>query len=82
MENVLLIYVTAFGIAASVLAIYAMRSDEARSRKWARVRVRVDENSNRQFPKPEDEEMETRSPLQWLLLGGMFLLILLLANAA
>jgi hypothetical protein len=82
MENILLIYVTAFGIAASVLAIFAMRSDESRSRKWVRVRVRVDENSNRQFPKPDEEEVETHGPLQWLLLGGMFLLIILLANAA
>lgn len=81
MENILMVYVTAFGIVISVLALYAVRGDETLSRKWSRVRVRSDENPRRQVPEPE-EEVDTHSPLQWLLLGGMFLLLILLANAA
>jgi len=73
---------TAGLIVISVLALYVMRGDETLSRKWSRVRVRIDENPRRQGREPEEEEVDTHSPLQWLLLGGMFLLLVMLANAA
>ena len=82
MEQLLLVQFLMIGIALTFAVFFIARSDESLSRKWARVRVRVDDSMRRQVPDPPDEEkFEQPRFLEWTIFVGIILLILtFLAN--
>ena len=69
------------GLALAFVLFSLSRSDEARPRKWARVRVWVDDNHKQGMP-PPNEEMDTEPRMDWWLLSAAVLLIIIIMEAA
>lgn len=82
MESLLWVYLILFGAALTVVLLLLLRSDEAHSRKYAKVRVEVDERSRRSSLPPPDEEGENPAALNWWLFAAALLLILMFLNEA
>jgi hypothetical protein len=84
MESFFLIYITVMGLALTMIAFSVIiRSDETVSRKWAKVRVRVDEfRRDPRVSEPHDEGFDRRPFTGWLVAGAALLLIaIILGNA-
>jgi hypothetical protein len=70
------------GLALAFVLFALSRSDEARPRKWARVRVWVDDNRKQGMPPPPNEELDTGPRIDWLLFSAALLLLIILVDAA
>jgi hypothetical protein len=70
-----------FGLALAFVLFAVSRSDEARPRKWAKVRVWADDNRKQRMP-PPNEEFETKPRIDWLLLSASVLLFIIVLDAA
>lgn len=78
MEKTLLVYTVLFSIALTTAGLMAMRSDQSSTQHLARVRVRVDDH-RRERPEPPEEEFDPQNKLEWLAIGFVVILILMLA---
>ncbi len=81
MENAFLIYGTIAAVAVGFFVFHAARSDESYARKWAKVRVPVDERSRKHIEDHPEDDHENVLPLEWLMIGFGFVLVVLLLNA-
>jgi hypothetical protein len=82
MHTVLLVYGFAFVLILVVAAFLAMGNGPSLSRKFARIRVRLDERRRQRFQEPTEDEFEIIPLLEWLALGVVLLLLLLLLARA
>ena len=80
MEQGLLMFFVTAGVILAVLLLFITRSDEARSRRFARQRIWVDDRRRGRLP--PDDEFETSSPLEYIAFFAAFLLILFLLREA
>lgn len=82
MATFLSVYGVVFGVALVVAMLMMAQKDESTSHKWAKVWVRNDDKDRRRLPEQRDEdEYEAKPGLEWLILGGILLLtVLLLGN--
>ncbi len=79
MEKILPVY----GMAAAVMlaAIFlALRSNGSLLHKWAKIRLRTDENRHKGFHEPHEEGFEPDHTLEWLILGAILLLLCMLLS--
>jgi hypothetical protein len=85
MEKILPVYIMLVAAITFVLVLTALRGDESLTRKWARERVRVDENRGKgmhdrsRISEPQEEEFNMGRALA-LMFFGMMMLILMLLN--
>lgn len=81
MSYILPIYgMVLMGAALAFVLYAASRSDSTRQRKWAKVRVWVDDNRKNRMPPAEDLDAGPR--IDWLVYAALFLLIILMLDAA
>jgi hypothetical protein len=82
MSYLLPIYSIFFLVLALALVLKVLsHSDETSQRKFARVRVWVDDNRKQRIP-PPDDDLNSETGYEWLLVGGALLLLLILLKAA
>lgn len=80
MQNIQLINLVIVGIMFSAAAVYLLRSDENRSKKLARIRVRVNDRDTRRMPEPQQEDYEPAAPGNLLIIGALLLLLVVVIN--
>ena len=76
MERILLVYGMVFVVALAAVML-GLRSDGSLSQKWAKVRVRSEENRRKSIPERREEEFDPGSKVELLILGTILLLICL-----
>lgn len=82
MDYLIPLYSIFFLVLVLVLVLGVLsRSDEASQRKFARVRVWVDDHRKQRIP-PPDDEMNVETGYEWLLVSGALVLLLILLKAA
>lgn len=64
-----------------VVLLVLSRSDETSQRKFARVRVLIDDNRKQRVPR-HDDDMNSETRYEWLLASAALFLLLLLLKAA
>jgi hypothetical protein len=79
-ENFLSVYLIVFAIALTAAVLQAMRSNRSISQKWAKVRIRADEQRQKGLPDHPEEEYEPAFSLEWLFWGFIFLVICMLLS--
>ncbi len=85
MERILSVYIMVIAITFAVV-LTALRGDGPLSQKWAKVRVRADENRGKGIPghprmqEPAEEEFNMGRVLALMLFGMMMLLFMVLNN--
>ena len=81
MSYLLPVYMIFFlGLALAFVFFAVSRSDEARPRKWAKVRVWVDDN-RKQRMQPPSEELDAEPRADWLIYIAVFLVIIMIMEA-
>ena len=81
MESEVLVVLTMFSVLLAAVAMLFVRGDGETNRKFAKVRVRVDETRRGGTPEPSEEEFEPGASLQWMVIGSLlFFIVVLLAN--
>lgn len=81
MEQVLLIYGAIFGAALAVTILILFSRGESLSRKWAKIRVRMEDYQPGRMSEPQDDEFDPALSREWLVIGtALLLLILILGN--
>jgi hypothetical protein len=80
MEQGFLMYIVTAGVILAAVLLFITRSDEARSRRFARQRIWVDENRRGRLP--PDNELETSGPFEFVAFLAAVLLILFLLREA
>ena len=83
MEFVIIIQSFIITIILSIITYQLYSSDWVQPRKWAKIRVLVDEKRRRPAPEApeEDDRSETQLALQWLVLGTILLLLMIITLA-
>lgn len=81
MENGFLVYATIAAVVLGFLVLRAARNDQTYARKFAKVRIPIDERSRRRVEEPLDEDYDTNLPPAWLLIAAVILGVLLLIQA-
>lgn len=71
-----------FGLALAFVLFSLSRSDEARPRKWARVRVWVDEDNRKQRRMPPNDDLDSDPRQDWWIFPVVLLLIFIILEAA
>lgn len=81
MEQVLLLYGAIFGAALAVTILILFSRGESLPRKWAKIRVRMEDDPSGRMSKPQDDEFDPAVSRELLVIGAaLLLLILLLEN--
>jgi hypothetical protein len=83
MQNIFLINLVIAGIVFGAMAAYLLRNDENLSKKFARIRVRINDQDRRRMPEPrQEEDYERTAPVELLLAGALLLVIVVMMQAA
>lgn len=82
MGSVFPLYGMVLGILLAVFLLLMLRRDESISRKWAKIRVRVDDRSRQPMREHPEEEFEMGTALDWFILGLVLILIFMLMRFA
>jgi hypothetical protein len=81
MERFLLVQIIVIGFILVFAFQLLARSDGNFSPKWAKIRVRVEEDSRRFEEPPEEEDFDPQGLYTWLILAViLFFFVLLLVN--